>query len=241
MNNLIIGICDDEKEECAYLQKLLNELLKNRQVEFHVYQNGASLCSDLNSGDIHFSMIFLDIYLENELGIDIAKQVKKIDKAVPIIFITTSRDFAVEAFSVRAFHYLVKPVTVSELKKVLDSLLEEIEEEPFIQVQQGHDIIRVWLKNICYLQSDNKVVHIMNNKKDIVVNHPLKEIEVKLSSDFLKIQRGFIVNMDYISHMKGDSCVLKDGRELLISRTNRSKIRQIYKEFIYNRAMEEAT
>ena len=94
-----------------------------------------------------------------------------------------------------------------------------------MEIRGGRDNVRLSEESIQYLES-------ARNGTDIHTAGGL--LEQKLGKDFLKIQRGLIVNMHFIEKMTAESCALKNGFIALLSRRDRQKIRTAYREFIFN-------
>ena len=69
-----------------------------------------------------FDIVFLDIYMLREDGVDIARILNKISPETRIVFVTTSEEHAVSAFSLDALHYLVKPVTTEGNRRIVPAI-----------------------------------------------------------------------------------------------------------------------
>ena len=112
-----IAICDDEKE--------IRELLAEKTVKLYpqadvsLWQSGEKLLSAGEKPDI----LLLDIQMQRKDGMETARELRKQDKAVIIIFVTALSDFVFQAFDVGAFHYLVKPFDVVELVARVEAVL----------------------------------------------------------------------------------------------------------------------
>ena len=94
--------------------------------------------------------------------------------------------------------------------------------------------MKLSLDSILYLESARNGTDIHTAGGMLHTTVPTSTLEKQLGEDFLKIQRGFIVNMHFIERMTSDSCVLKNGFTALLSRKDKKKIRTAYREFIFN-------
>ncbi len=180
-----------------------------------------------------YDLVFLDICMKGINGIDTAHVIKERSPETEIVFVTISRDFAVEAFNVNALHYILKPVCEAQIKTVLERYYKRKNNISYLAVRSGRDTIRLRMDRICYIQSRNNGTDIFFWNEMLHINMNTSDLARKLSHLFLYIRRGMYVNMNYIKVMKADYCVLKNGDEVLLSRKERTKIRSRYKEFIY--------
>lgn len=144
------------------------------------------------------------------------------------------REHAVDAFALEALHYLVKPVDAGQLQTVLERYLKRAARKRTVEIRIGRDNIRLSEESIQYLESARNGTDIHTAGGLLHTAMPTGALEQKLGQDFLKIQRGFIVNMHYIEKVTSESCILKNGFTALLSRRDRQKIRTAYREFIFN-------
>lgn len=227
-----IAVCDDDRQEQQATVDAIKSWDTSRNPE--CFFGGKELLEAALRLP-HFSIVFMDIYLPKENGIDIAKELLRISPETEIVFITTSEEHAVEAFSIQALHYLVKPVKTEDIKEAFYRLSREnAVREKALSVTIGRNVKRIYLKDIYVIQSVNHATEILlSDGSNVKVWSSLEEISSQLNDDFLKIQRGIIVNMEYIEQMGMDSCVLRDGTKLLLSRKEKAAIRDRYSEFAF--------
>lgn len=81
--------------------------VKDMEISFTGYTDGPSFLADFRPGD--FSLILLDIYMPAMEGVDVARAIRRVDEHVKIIFLTTSRDHALDGYTVFASGYILKP------------------------------------------------------------------------------------------------------------------------------------
>ena len=94
-----IAVCDDDKNEISKLQWALLDIQGDYSVD--TYQSGAKLIEAVNRGE-KYDLLFCDIYMNGEIGTDVAKKIQEISPQTAIVFTTTSTEHAVQAFSIRA-------------------------------------------------------------------------------------------------------------------------------------------
>lgn len=123
-----IAVCEDDAMECGQFMDALRGWDPTRSAE--VFSDGASL---LQAAKVSppFSIAFLDIYLPKENGMDVAAALREISPETELVFVTTSREHAVEAYSLSALHYLVKPVTTEGIREAFRRSVSVFYAEPY--------------------------------------------------------------------------------------------------------------
>ena len=229
-----IAICDDSQREQNQFIKALHGWDPTRQPE--CFMTGASLLEAAKQ-EPPFDIVFLDIYMPGENGVDIAGELQKISPQTGIVFVTTSLEHAVDAFSLQALHYLVKPVTTEGLVEAFRRLTKlHDRRRPMATFSTGRGSSTVYLDEIYYLQSMNHAVHIyLSGGRQLRVWATLTELEQKLNYNFLRLNRSSIVNMEQIEQMCVDSCILRNGSRLELARRDRNRIRSAYEDFLFAR------
>lgn len=229
-----IAICDDSQREQNQFIKALHGWDPTRQPE--CFMTGASLLEAAKQ-EPPFDIVFLDIYMPGENGVDIAGDLQKISPQTGIVFVTTSLEHAVDAFSLQALHYLVKPVTTEGLVEAFRRLTKlHDRRRPMATFSTGRGSSTVYLDEIYYLQSMNHAVHIyLSGGRQLRVWATLTELEQKLNYNFLRLNRSSIVNMEQIEQMCVDSCILRNGSRLELARRDRNRIRSAYEDFLFAR------
>ena len=228
-----LAICDDNMREQKELLQIIQDWDTAYDTEY--FSDGASL---LRAAELtpHFDIVFLDIYMPGENGIDIAGTLREISPKTDIVFVTTSQDHALNAFSLAALHYLVKPVSagdVAEAFRRFDALHPHRRKSISLHEKRGKQT--VFLDEIRYLTSANHAVEIsLADGRQIKVWLPLSELMQKLGKNFLKINRGIVVNMDCIERMGTDRCVLLDGTEFFLAVRERSAICAAYNDYRFD-------
>lgn len=229
-----IAICDDSQREQEQFIKALHGWDPTRQPD--CFLTGAALLEAAKQ-EPPFDIVFLDIYMPGENGVEIAGELQKVSPETGIVFVTTSQEHAVDAFSLHALHYLVKPVTRSGIVEVFRRLTQlRQRQRPMAAFPTGRGSSTVYLDEIYYLQSMDHAVDIyLTGNRQLRVWATLTELEQKLNDNYLKLNRSTIVNMEQIEQMGADSCILRDGTRLEFTRRDRNTIRAAYDNFLFAR------
>ena len=228
-----IAICDDEVREQERLLQIIQDW--NPVCDTECFSDGASLLRAAGSTP-PFDIAFLDIYMPGENGIDIAGTLREISPQTGIVFVTTSQDHAVNAFSLNALHYLVKPVTAQGIIEVFRRLAEyHARQRKTLSLSVKGGTYTVLLSQICSLESGNRVVEVLlDDGRQLKTRMPLYELEQKIDKRFLKINRGILVNMDYIERMGTDCCILRNGSRFFLASRRRNAICAAYHDYRFD-------
>lgn len=228
-----IAICDDNSLERELLLTLLQKYASSAsiQCEFNLYSDGMALYYDVEDGE-YYDLVFLDLFLGEYFGIDIAKKLRDIHFDGKIIFCTVSSDYAVEGYAVSAAGYMLKPYDISDVKRIMDRIIPDYHKE-YYRVKQKSKIICIPIDKIIYIESNNTkcIIHRTQNK-DYVVYKTLGEIENELSDKrFLRCHQSYLVNMNYIEEVN-DVFVLTTGDEVLIRKREKKEMREAYLDYV---------
>lgn len=238
-----IAICDDEQRDVEATRLRLMEAAESLGMECtcDLFPDASSLLKKIENGSAVYHIALLDIYIGELSGIQTAQRIAKLSPETALVFVTVSRAHAVEAFSLDALHYLVKPVDSDQMREMLERYLKRTMKKKTLEIRIGRDNLKLALDSIQYLESARNGTDIHTARGMLHTTVPTSTLEPQLGNDFLKIQRGFIVNMHFIERMTSDSCVLKNGFTALLSRKEKKNIRTAYREFIFNIAEGEDT
>lgn len=121
-----IGFCDDDLSVLKELQILVDQyrVENNREIEYAAFQSPLELLAELEKG-MHFDILFLDVLMPGQSGMDAAREIREIDTAVKIIFLTSSAEYAVESYTVGAYFYQLKPIWKESFYRLMDSVISE--------------------------------------------------------------------------------------------------------------------
>ena len=130
-------------------------------------------------------IILLDMIMPLVNGMDTARELRQSDTAVRLVFLTSSPEFALESYEVRAFDYLLKPVTYERLAQLLDelsSMRPAVTDELVTKTSFGYHALR--LSDIEYAEARNKhVVFHLRDGRDIEALEPFRNIEDQLAKN----------------------------------------------------------
>ncbi|MCD7765292.1 MAG: response regulator, partial [Lachnospiraceae bacterium] len=173
-----IAVCDDSIREQEQLLAAIRGYDPTRKPECFV--SGKDLL-EAAAKEPPFDIVFLDIYMPGENGVEIAESLCEVSPSTGIVFVTTSTDHAVDAFSVHALHYLVKPVTGDGVTEAFQRLSEKRKvNRARITLNSGTSSYSVFRDEITYIQSVGhaKEIHLTGGRM-IRVWMLMEELEPK--------------------------------------------------------------
>lgn len=234
-----IAICEDDTTQQNILTAALDSYRTpaGEHVQYDVYHNGLDLLASINTHS--YDVLLLDILMPGFTGIETAREIRQSNEKIPIIFLTTSQEFAVESYRVHAFDYLMKPVEQDALFETLDRAFAMTEStlEKSILVQTSKAVYVLSLSQIEFVEINNRTLSFH------LIDGTVKSISGRLSDyeeallkhpEFLKIHRSYIINMDLMKALNQKSFITLTGNEIPISRNLLPAIQKRYIEHLHS-------
>ena len=124
---LRVGICDDSQTDAAYVETFLSAWAQERDLALHVetFPSAESFLFRY-AEEKRFDLLLLDIEMGQLDGVTMAKEIRRDNQDVQIVFITGYSDYIAEGYEVAALHYLLKPVNGDKLRAVLDRAVDKV-------------------------------------------------------------------------------------------------------------------
>lgn len=214
-----IAICDDCDKDTAFVQTILNNWAKNRQISIQT-QKFPSAESFLftYAEDKSFDILLLDIEMGAMDGVTMAKRVRQDNEAVQIVFITGYSDYIAEGYEVAALHYLIKPVNTEKLYTVLDRALEKRkQQERCLNLELSGELIRIPFYDIRYVNVQKNYITI-HCKQEYTLKRTLSDLEKELDERFFRVGRAMILNLNYVQRVTKTDVYLSDNTILPLPR-----------------------
>ena len=231
---MYIAICDDSPVDREIIGMMLRDFAAKRSVHLDIteYNSGINLINDIEEGRC-FSIIFMDIYMDEMLGIDAAHRLREnIHYEGDIVFLTATSKFAVDSYEVNASGYLVKPLSYEKVFAVMDKILSSYKSRTYL-IRRHSSIIHIPIDEILYIDSDNnKCLLHRKDGRNYTIYKKLDEIQEELpSSHFLRCHQSYLVNMDYIRSADKDFEMI-NGDVVSIRQRDIKRIRSVYFDYI---------
>lgn len=226
------AICDDARTDRDFIRELLCQWAAARGVTVRAECfSSAEQFLFRYAEDKSFDLLLLDIEMARMDGVTMARQIRRENEAVQIVFITGFSDYIAEGYDVAALHYLMKPVSREKLFAVLDRAAEKCRRNSrFLSLALGGELVRIPLYEIRYLDVRQNYVTI-HAAREYTVKRALSEFEKELGEGFFRAGRGLIVNLRDVLRVTKTEVHLTGGVVLPLPRgaydaINRAIIRQ---------------
>ena len=229
-----IAIIEDSGQELSLLERCLQSYLSSRQVYrvIDTYTSGEAFLE--NSPSKSYDLVFLDILMEGISGIEVARKIRETDSECLLIFISSSKEYALQGFEVRAFDYLLKPLSEERFQKTMDLCQNELAKHiRYIEVKESRTLVKIPLNEIIYTDYYNHYIQIhtaarlIRSYQQFDVFSPL----LLCYPQFLCCYRNCIVNMDHVDSVDKHDFVMENGERVPITRGNRNSIYQQYADY----------
>lgn len=222
--NFKIAIVEDEKEASDTLKKMIEEYQRKDQENHFSVVGFSSASSFLFEYNGSYDLIFMDIEMPGLNGMEAAKKIREKDNHVLIVFVTNMAQYAVEGYSVHAYDFILKPINYPRFSMKFERICNELthqNNDRFISIQIKKEVKRIRVDDIRYIEVLNHDLILHMTKDCMKFRGTMKEIEQKLHQEnFSRCSNSFLVNLKYITGLKGDFVLLGE-ESLRISQTKR--------------------
>lgn len=237
-----IAICDDISEQIEIIKAAVNQYYNQRNdvaVEIETFDKAFDFLYAQEKNK--FDIVLLDICMPGMLGTDIAKEIRQRRDNTEIVFLTKSDEFAVDAFQVKAAHYLLKPFTQSAFDEAMNRVMQNIDKNltKVIYLKcTGGMVQAVDKDSITYIESEaHRQSVVLVSGETVGTVQTLTEIHKALEElsqgQFISPYKGYIVNQHAISTIENDIIILKSGKHIPIPRRNFREIKQTYFDYMF--------
>lgn len=231
MIKMRVAIIDDTPIELELLTGIAKTELPHAEIS--TFPDGESFLKAWTNNS--YDLILLDIYMDEVLGVDVARKVRETDMDVRIVFCTTSNEFASESYEVGANYYLQKPISNTSFQRMLQMIrLGEYELNRFITLPDGQRIV---LRNITYTEYYNHSIIIHSKKRaDLQTRMSQMEWEALLAEyDFLcSCSKGIVVNFHEVNRIDNGMFILHNGNAVPISRRKSKDMAEAFAHFRFD-------
>ncbi|MEA4853368.1 MAG: LytTR family DNA-binding domain-containing protein [Christensenella sp.] len=239
-----IAICDDIPEQAQSILKMTQNYFERASqyasAEIHVYSNPTLLLEE-SEKMYQYDILLLDICMPGLLGTDVAKEFRMRKQQSEIIFLTSSDEFAVEAFAVHAAHYLLKPFAQVQVDEALERALASIKKESRRTItikMEGGALRAVEVNQISYIESHGhgQQIHLLTetvaeSRRTLSRLHEM--LEGVVPRQFIAPYKGYLVNQCFIHTLSPEGIILKSGERLPIARRSFRQLRDNYFDFMF--------
>ena len=238
-------IVEDEETSRDILKNYLKKYCPNVSVMGEASNVDEALLLIRNN---ELDLVFLDVEMPFGNAFDLLEKVG--DRDFETVFVTAYNHYAIDALNAHASYYLMKPISIDELIKAVDYVVEIRTTEEALQdqvlvsktnnvngkitipQQDGFEVLET--ANILYCKADDNYTEIyLNNNKKKLVSKTLKYFEEALKdSGFARVHKSYLVNVNEVTKYvkgKGGSVILSNGKEIMVSASKKSDLLSYFK------------
>ncbi|WP_027634901.1 LytR/AlgR family response regulator transcription factor [Clostridium butyricum] len=233
-----IGLCDDSTIYIEQLSTILKNIshFKKIDIEITSFKCGEDLVDFCSSHSNYFDILFLDILMDGINGINAAQTIRNICSDIYIIFVTTSKEYALDSYSVNAYGYILKPFSQEYISEKFLELYDKInlDRKNIIFVKSSQDIYTLQLNKIIYFESNlRKITANINNGESITFYNKMSNLENEINASvFVRCHRSFLINLIYIKNIVGLDIITIDNKHIPISKKYLNNIRNAFMSYI---------
>ena len=235
-----IAICDDETkildEVSCHIEKYSEENGK-AQLEVMPYNSASSLLNSIDNGAL-FDILVLDVYIGDEMGTALAKNIRRRGIDSPIIFLTTSIEHAPQGYETGTLRYLIKPLDPKKFYEALDAAILQVEKvnERMITLKTENGIETINANHIMYSEAhDHYQYVVLNDRRQIKVRNTVTELLTTLmrNGGFIRVGSAYIVNLRNVKNVSTYRMDLYNDMSIPIPRGKHIEIKKAFWDYQY--------
>lgn len=233
-----LGICEDHLQSLETLSTLITEIgfKNNLQIKIHSFRSGEELLSFYHHHPKYFDILLLDILMDGINGIEVAKNIQKLGFSPAIIFLTTSKEYALDSYDVKATGYLLKPyhslLIEEKLLEIIKTIQKKRKNTLYVKCQQ--DLFSLPLDDVVYFESNlRKITAYFHDGQTLEFYEKLSTFEEKIAhSCFIRIHRSYLVHLLYTKNIIQTDLITTTNTRIPISKKYLSATRDAFTSYL---------
>ena len=229
-----VAICDDEMTSLIINKALTERILEEEHIEYEIttFEDMPSMIRGVLDENADFDLLLSDILAVGMNGIEAAEEIRRLGDKLPIVFISSTADYALDGYRVNALRYIQKPVQIDKLKEaILEARASSLSKaNEYLSFQVADRFYKVNLDDIIYLESMGRDTHVVTKTETICVHAKFSDMEEKVPSNrFIRCHRSYIINLSEVKDIARYRFLTKGGIEIPISQLQYTDVK---KDFI---------
>lgn len=239
-----IALCDDEARFRGQIFSIVSEYAEERRdkdISFEVFSDAESLLSSVRQKG-GFDIYILDIVMPGMSGIALGAALREHTSEGKIIYLTSSAEYALDSFRVRAFDYILKPPTKEQVFAVLDEAISSIhikkDKVLVIKTKEGNS--RITFDSVLYaeLKGRSAVYHLADGKTVVstTLRIPFPEAVGELLGDsrFALCGASMVVNLHHVTSVETEGLLFSDTERVFLGKKACRELRSIWSNYWIN-------
>lgn len=229
-----VAFCDDDssvlRDLCTFFDRYQAKC--DHQMEYVAFSSPLELMAEIEKGS-RYDILFLDVLMPGETGINAATEIRNYDKNVKIIFLTSSQEYAVQSYTVGAYYYQLKPIREENFVWLMDSAIAQCEKEQedslILRCKTG--ITRIRLRQLEYCEVNHRLlfIHLIGGKV-LESTGSMDELSRQLEpyGYFMSPHRSYLINLDHIQNLSYHRITMSSLAEIPLARGKYHEIKDAY-------------
>lgn len=202
-----IAICDDEQTQLELIASAVSawSTRNSYTCDVTMFTSAEAFLFEYEDNKA-YDILLLDVEMKNISGIELAKRIRKDNGSVEIIFISSHFEFIGVGYDVDALHYLIKPISDDKLIQVLNKAAEKLSvEPPSVIISCDGETVKLFESDILYVEAFLHYIMIRTRDNAYKIKESISAFEQKLSDDFYRIHRSYLVSLKHITKISRTS------------------------------------
>ena len=210
-----IGICEDELHYRVNIKDMLGDILSTYSINYKIYEfsSGEELLSNYPKD---LDILIMDIQMKIINGMDTARKIREFDQNLEIIFMTSFSEFMQEGYEVKAYRYILKPISERKISRNILPCINEImkKKNNYLTINVKNYVDRIKIDSIVYIETDRPNILIYTNDNKYTTKLSISKIDKILREHgFFRCHNSYIVNLKLVESMNSNT--LKIGEKYI--------------------------
>lgn len=202
-----IGICDDELHYRVNIKDILGDILSTYSINYKIYEfsSGEELLSNYPKD---LDILIMDIQMKIINGMDTARKIREFDQNLEIIFMTSFSEFMQEGYEVKAYRYILKPISERKISRNILPCINEImkKKNNYLTINVKNYVDRIKIDSIVYIETDRPNILIYTNDNKYTTKMSISKIDKILREHgFFRCHNSYIVNLKLVESMNSNT------------------------------------
>ncbi len=237
-----IALCDDDERELDKIEDFLTAYQKSRETdEYRIdrFRSAEALLEKITQKEYVPDLLLLDIFMSGKTGIEAAVELRRQKCGAFIVFLTTSKEYALEAYGVDALQYLVKPLEKERFFHAMDIVFQQMKkagDEQIVMKVAGGGIRQMRPDDIVYCESQKNYQMLYLETEECRVRMTAKELWEMLEhfNQFSRCGRSYILNLNHVVSVEKEEILLDNDSRIYIPRNVSSEFKKVYFAYYFN-------
>lgn len=216
---LSIAVCDDEIIACSNIAAKIKDMLEQMKMPCLIRQFNSG--QELLQAPERFDIAFLDIIMRDPNGMATAQLLRAKSPDTILIFISSSRDYVFDAYDVEAFQYLLKPIDMDKLRRVLQKAVckTETHSSEYMIINIERQKKKLYLDDICYFEVRGRKIDIHKTDGALTYYEQIGNLEKNLQDKgFFRCHKSYLINLKHVDTYDRQEVTLDNGEKIMIAK-----------------------